>query len=52
VDGIGFSKMISFGNGADLRETELLEYFGEDPETKASPCISRGSRTAGNSYPS
>lgn len=32
--GIGFSKMISFGNGADLRETELLEYFGEDPETK------------------
>jgi acyl-CoA synthetase (NDP forming) len=32
--GFGFSKMISFGNGADLRETDLLEYFAEDPETK------------------
>jgi acyl-CoA synthetase (NDP forming) len=32
--GIRFSKMISFGNGADLRETELLEYLGDDPETK------------------
>lgn len=32
--GIGFSKVISFGNGADLRETELLAYFGDDPETK------------------
>ena len=32
--GFGFSKLVSFGNGADLRETELLEYFSEDPETK------------------
>ncbi|MCU0847069.1 MAG: CoA-binding protein [Spirochaetes bacterium] len=32
--GIGFSKVVSFGNGADLRETELLEYFTEDPETE------------------
>jgi acyl-CoA synthetase (NDP forming) len=32
--GIRFSKMISFGNGADLRETELLEYLGNDPETE------------------
>jgi acyl-CoA synthetase (NDP forming) len=32
--GIRFSKVISFGNGADLRETELLEYLGSDPETK------------------
>jgi len=31
--GIRFSKMVSFGNGADLRETELLEYLGNDPET-------------------
>ncbi len=31
--GLQFSKMVSFGNGADLRETELLQYFGEDPET-------------------
>jgi acyl-CoA synthetase (NDP forming) len=25
---------VSFGNGADLRETELLEYFRDDPETQ------------------
>jgi acyl-CoA synthetase (NDP forming) len=32
--GIKFSTMISIGNGVDLRETELLEYFGADPETR------------------
>ena len=31
--GIRFSKMISFGNGVDLRETELLDYLGSDPDT-------------------
>ncbi len=31
--GVKFSKMVSFGNGADLRETELLDYFRTDPET-------------------
>jgi acyl-CoA synthetase (NDP forming) len=31
--GIRFSKVVSFGNGADLRETELLHYLGDDPET-------------------
>ena len=31
--GFGFSKMISFGNGADLRETELLDYLADDPDT-------------------
>lgn len=32
--GVRFSKMVSFGNGADLRETELLDYFRSDPETE------------------
>ncbi len=32
--GLRFSKVVSFGNGADLRETELLQYFGDDPETR------------------
>ena len=32
--GIRFSKMVSFGNGADLRETDFLRYFKDDPETK------------------
>lgn len=31
--GVKFSKVISFGNGADLRETELLRYLQNDPET-------------------
>ncbi|MCK9275334.1 MAG: CoA-binding protein [Syntrophales bacterium] len=31
--GVMFSKVISFGNGADLRETELLDYLCNDPET-------------------
>lgn len=32
--GIKFSKVVSFGNGVDLRETELLQYLGDDPETR------------------
>lgn len=32
--GIRFSKVISFGNGADLREAELLQYLADDPETQ------------------
>jgi len=31
--GLKFSKVVSFGNGADLREVELLEYLADDPET-------------------
>jgi acyl-CoA synthetase (NDP forming) len=31
--GLRFSKTVSYGNGADLREAELLRYFGEDGET-------------------
>lgn len=32
--GIKFSKVVSFGNGADLRETELLSYLADDEDTK------------------
>jgi len=31
--GLRFSKVVSFGNGADLRAADFLEYFLEDPET-------------------
>lgn len=34
VRGIGFGKLISFGNGLDLDGVELLDYFGSDPETE------------------
>ncbi|MHB8138008.1 MAG: CoA-binding protein [Smithellaceae bacterium] len=32
--GIRFSKVVSFGNGADLREVELLHYLADDPQTQ------------------
>ncbi len=32
--GIRFSKVVSFGNGADLREAELLHYLADDPQTQ------------------
>jgi len=32
--GLRFSKIISFGNAADLNESDFLEYLIEDPQTK------------------
>ncbi|GHT35210.1 acyl-CoA synthetase [Planctomycetales bacterium] len=31
---IGFSKFVSFGNKADVKETDFLEYLADDPDTK------------------
>lgn len=31
--GVDFSAVVSYGNAADLNETDLLEYFASDPET-------------------
>ena len=31
---IGFSKFVSFGNKADVNETDLLRYLKDDPDTK------------------
>ena len=31
--GLGISKFVSYGNGADLREVELLRYLADDPDT-------------------
>jgi acetyltransferase len=31
--GLGISKFVSYGNGADLREVELLRYLASDPDT-------------------
>ncbi|MBN1644972.1 CoA-binding protein [Candidatus Woesearchaeota archaeon] len=33
-EGYGFSKFISYGNAMNVNETDLIEYLGEDPETK------------------
>jgi acyl-CoA synthetase (NDP forming) len=32
--GLGFSKFVSYGNGADLNEIHFLNYLADDPETK------------------
>lgn len=32
--GVYFSKAVSYGNACDINETDLLEYFAHDPETK------------------
>jgi acetyltransferase len=32
--GLYFSKAVSYGNGADLDESDFLRYFAADPETK------------------
>src|SRR5215217_7892466 len=33
--GVRFSKVVSYGNAADLNESDFLEYAAEDPETRA-----------------
>jgi acyl-CoA synthetase (NDP forming) len=32
--GLHFSKAVSYGNGLDLDESDFLEYFADDPETR------------------
>jgi acyl-CoA synthetase (NDP forming) len=34
VRGIRYSKVVSYGNAADIDESELLEYLAEDPKTE------------------
>ena len=42
--GIYFSKVISYGNACDLNETDFLEYFTDDPETKVITAYIEGVR--------
>ena len=34
ANGIGFSKLVSIGNKADVNELDVIKAFGEDPDTK------------------
>jgi acetyltransferase len=34
MHGLGISKFVSYGNGADLNQVEFLRYLKDDPETK------------------
>jgi acyl-CoA synthetase (NDP forming) len=42
--GLRYSKVVSYGNGTDVRESELLEYVAEDPETEVVACYVEGIR--------
>lgn len=42
--GLRFSKVISYGNAADINETDLLEYSTEDPETRVIAAYIEGTR--------
>ncbi len=42
VRGLRYSKVVSYGNGTDIRESELLEYAAEDPETEVIACYIEG----------
>jgi acyl-CoA synthetase (NDP forming) len=44
VRGLRYSKVVSYGNGSDVRESELLEYVAEDPETAVITCYIEGLR--------
>ncbi len=44
VRGLRYSKVVSYGNGSDVRESELLEYVAEDPETDVVACYIEGIR--------
>jgi len=42
--GIRFSKVISYGNGCDLNESDLLEYMAQDDETRVVAMYLEGPR--------
>jgi acyl-CoA synthetase (NDP forming) len=42
IRGIRFSKAVSYGNAADLDETDFLEYFSRDDETEIIACYIEG----------
>lgn len=42
--GVGFSKVISYGNEADLGAPEFLDYFAEDPHTRVILLYIEGTR--------
>ena len=45
--GLRFSKVVSYGNALDVNESELFEYFAEDPETEIIGAYIEGVKDAG-----
>ena len=48
--GVFFSKVISMGNGADLNESDYLEYLAQDDETKIITAYIEGIREGGRFF--
>ena len=48
--GVRFSKVISYGNASDINESQLLEYFAQDPETKLIAAYIEGVRSNGRQF--
>ncbi|MFH8080362.1 MAG: CoA-binding protein [Candidatus Aenigmatarchaeota archaeon] len=48
--GIGISKFISYGNGMDVSEAELLEYLGKDKTTKVIIAYIEGLKSDGRKF--
>ena len=44
-DVVGFSKIVSIGNRADIDESDMLEYLAGDPSPGSSACILKTSAT-------
>ncbi|MHA1917548.1 MAG: acetate--CoA ligase family protein [Candidatus Ranarchaeia archaeon] len=42
ADGLGVSKAVALGNKKDVDEIDLINYFGEDPQTKVMAIYSEG----------
>ena len=40
--GVGFSHILSLGNMADVSETDMLEYLGDDPDTRVIAIYAEG----------
>ncbi|MCX5998668.1 MAG: CoA-binding protein [Chloroflexi bacterium] len=44
--GVRFSKAISYGNGCDINESDLLEHFSRDPQTRLVAVYIEGAKDA------
>jgi len=50
LQGLRFSKAISYGNALDIDESDLLDYFAEDQETQIIAAYFEGVRDGGKFY--
>ena len=49
-EGIGISKFISYGNGIDVDETDLLEFLAEDKDTRVISVYLEGMKAEGKDF--